>query len=250
MLVGVGVSRLAEHRTALRALPAEAWPDYLARHSGLPGPRANLELAAAVAEEAPGDRLYAYARSSEEYTALCGAVGLGRLAAGGDPGAVRELRRLAPDPRWRVREGVAMGLQRLGDADPAALRRIAGAWAKDQHPLVRRAAVAGLCEPRLLGDARTARRAVELLDAVTAGLADLPAAVRRDPGVRTLRQALGYCWSVAVAALPGPGFDCLERWADSDDPDVRWLVRENLRKSRLGRADPDRSAGLRTRLGD
>jgi hypothetical protein len=65
MLVGVGVSRLAEHRIALRALPAEAWPDYLARHSGLPGPRANLELAAAVAEEAPGDRLHAYARSSE-----------------------------------------------------------------------------------------------------------------------------------------------------------------------------------------
>jgi hypothetical protein len=62
--------------------------------------------------------------------------------------------------------------------------------------------------------------------------------------VRVLRQALGYCWSVAVAALPAEGFARLERWAAADDPDVRWLVRENLRKSRTRRADPERWARL------
>jgi hypothetical protein len=143
-----------------------------------------------------------------------------------------------------------MGLQRLGDADPASLRRVAAAWAKDHHPLVRRAAVAGVCEPRLLRDADTARWALDALDVVTAALAGLPAAARPDPDVRSLRRALGYCWSVAVAALPDPGFDRLERWAGSDDPDVRWLVRENLRKARLRRAGPDRLAGLLTGLGD
>ena len=53
--------------------------------------------------------------------------------------------------------------------------------------------------------------------------------------MRTLRQALGYCWSVAVAADPDlalPAFEALEA---SADPDVRWIVRENLRKARLQR---------------
>jgi hypothetical protein len=125
---------------------------------------------AAVAEEAPRFLLYAYARSDQ----------------------------------------VAMGLQRLGDADPAALRRVAAAWAKDHHPLVRRAAVAGVCEP---------------------------------PGARVLLER-------RRRRAPGPGFDRLARWAGSDDPDVRGLVRENLRKARLRRADPDRSAGLLAVVGD
>jgi hypothetical protein len=247
---GAGMRKIDEYRAALRALPGEAWDAYLARHSGLPGPRGNLELAAAVAEECRPERLYAYARSADEFTAVCGAYGLGRLAAEGDPAALPEMHRLAADPRWRIREGVAMALQRLGDADPVALRRTVGAWAKDRHPLVRRAAIAGVCEPRLLADLRTARRAFDVLDEVTGGLAALPAATRRDGDVRTLRQALGYCWSVAVAASSGPGFDRLDRWAALDDRDVRWVVRENLRKARLERADPDRYARLRTRLGD
>ena len=37
-----------------------------------------------------------------------------------------ELERLAGDVRWRVREGVAMGLQRLGDTDLPRLRTLAG----------------------------------------------------------------------------------------------------------------------------
>jgi hypothetical protein len=59
-----------------------------------------------------------------------------------------------------------------------------------------------------------------------------------------LRQGLGYCWSVAVAALPDEGFPRMERLASLDDPDVRWVVRENLKKARLARADPERTARL------
>jgi hypothetical protein len=53
-----------------------------------------------------------------------------------------------------------------------------------------------------------------------------------------LRRALGYCWSVAVVALPDEGKPALERWLDCRDPDVRWVLRENLRKNRLQRAEP------------
>src|SRR4249919_398350 len=106
------MSKLDEHREALRVLPAGAWAGYLAAHSGLPGPRANLELARAAADQAPPGLVRELAASDDEYLALCGAVGLGRLLAEGDPEAAGALHRLAGDARWRVREGVAMALQR------------------------------------------------------------------------------------------------------------------------------------------
>ena len=52
-----------------------------------------------------------------------------------------------------------------------------------------------------------------------------------------------------MAALPADGFGRLERWAAVDDSDVRWLVRENLKKFRLARAGPDRLARLRRLVG-
>ena len=52
-----------------------------------------------------------------------------------------------------------------------------------------------------------------------------------------LRQALGYGWSVAVAALPDAGKPRLEHYVTCSDPDVGWIVRENLRRNRLRRLD-------------
>lgn len=227
----IRVSRIEEHRAALRSLAPREWDGYLSEHSGLPGPRANLELAQAAAEEAAPDALHRYAGAADDFLALCGAVGLGRLAAAGDGLAADELRRLATDARWRVREGVAMGLQRFGDDRPSGLRALAAEWAADPSPLVRRAAAAGICEPRLLRDSATARCALDVLDAATASMTGLPAESRSDEAVRVLRQALGYCWSVAVAASPDEGFDRLERWVMGRDPDLRWVVRENLKKT-------------------
>src|SRR2546430_16009312 len=48
--------RVAGYRNELRGL--KDWEPYLRKHSRLPGPRANLELVAAVAEEADADRLW------------------------------------------------------------------------------------------------------------------------------------------------------------------------------------------------
>jgi hypothetical protein len=107
--------------------------------------------------------------------------------------------------------------------------------ASEPDPLVQRAAVAAVCEPRLLRDPAFARRALVLLERVTAGLAGQPVARRRDASVRTLRPALGYGWSVAVAALPPEGLAAFARLESSDDPDVVWIVRENRKKQRLKR---------------
>jgi hypothetical protein len=99
------------------------------------------------------------------------------------------LRTHAADVRWRVREAVAMALQRLGDADTTRLLDTGDAWADDPDPLVRRAAVAGVCEPRLLDSPSVAARAVDVCARTTEGLTALPAADRRVAQVRKVRLA-------------------------------------------------------------
>jgi hypothetical protein len=144
------------------------------------------------------------------------------------------LRTLASDPRWRIREGVAMALQRWGDADMAGLLAAMTDWAGG-NPLEQRAAAAALCEPRLLKQPEHAAAVLRILDEITASLALVTD--RRSDAFKTLRQGLGYCWSVAVAALPGAGKPLMEKWLVSADPDLRWIMAENLNKNRLIRMD-------------
>jgi len=76
---------------------------------------------------------------------------------------------------------------------------------------------------------------INILDQITALLKETKN--RDKEGFRVLRQALGYCWSVAVVALPERGKQVMERWFTVEDRDVRWIMRENLRKNRLARMD-------------
>src|SRR3981081_3981013 len=96
--------RVQTYREELRELTD--WEPYLKKHSGLPGARANLELVAAVGEEADADRLWRLSASSDEFLALCGTAGLGRVALM-EPETVMTWLRAPPpgDPpvsaRWR-----------------------------------------------------------------------------------------------------------------------------------------------------
>ena len=218
------MTRVERYRESLREL--DDWEPFLLAESRLPGPRANLELVQAVGEEGDEPLLLRLAGSEEEFLVMCGAVGLGRLVAEGKPGHLPRLRELASDPRWRVREAVAMALQRWGDEDLTVMTTEAERWAEGS-PLEQRAAIAACCEPRLLRTPEAAMRALDLVERVTHSLPS-----SRD---RTLRQALGYCWSVAVAALPEEGLPRFQLLEHSTDPDVQWVVRENLKKARLAR---------------
>jgi len=51
--------------------------------------------------------------------------------------------------------------------------------------------------------------------------------------VRRLRKALGYTVSVVITAAPDAGFPLLHSWLAWNDPDVQWVVKENLKKKRL-----------------
>lgn len=214
----------------LSRLDADEWASTVERASGLPGPRANLTIVAAAARIAGPAEIDALSSAGGEFATMCAAAAIGRRA--GDPEYERRARHLARDPRWRVREGVVIGLQLWGDHDPATMATLAEAWATDASPLVQRAAVAAICEPRLLRSPASAARAVGVCSRATDALRALPAQGRRAPEARALRQCLGYAWSVAVSADPLVGLRVF-RALPTDDPDVVWIVRENRRKRRL-----------------
>ncbi|HNT76069.1 MAG TPA: hypothetical protein PKH77_13725 [Anaerolineae bacterium] len=237
------MGKIEAYREKLRTL--EAWEPFLLAESGLPGPRGNIELAQAVADEGNAalfahfltfDAQKAPVNSPYEFLAFCGTVGLGRLLAEGDRSVLPTLRGCASDPRWRTREGVAMALQRWGRVAMDALLEEMMLWAAG-NPYEQRAVVAGLCEPALLHDPRQTARVLRLLDGITATVAQ--AADRRSDAFIALRKGLAYGWSVAVCALPEVGKPLMERWLASDDKDVRWIMRENLKKTRLERMNAD-----------
>ncbi len=103
-----------------------------------------------------------------------------------------------------------------------------------------------MSEPRFLKTAPAARAAPDLVDRVTSTFAHMPD--KRSDECRTLRQTLGYCWRVVTVAAPERGWDRLEHWAQCSDSDVRWVIREDLKKARLTRLDPDRVARLKDKL--
>lgn len=227
----------AQHAAALHTLPPEGVAAYLTAHSDLPGPRANLELMAAAADVLPAAVALPLAREPDEYLRCCGVVTLGRLVVRARSDAERSrvvelLTTRAADLSWRVREAVATAAQRIGDADPTRFLALVERWVHEADPLVVRAGVAAICEPRLLHDPAVAAAALAACEAATNGLRAVPTAARRNRGVRVLRQGLGYCWSVAVAADPSHGLPVFAG-LPLDDPDVAWVVRENRKKKRL-----------------
>lgn len=224
---------------------------YLRANSGLPGPRSNLALAHAAGARRDEAELRGWlaaaagnADPTDEYLVLCAVVGIGTLVADGRADLAPELAVFAADQRWRVREAVVLALQVVGDADLERMQHVIGPWRYEEPTLVR-AAVAAACEPRLLTAPGAVAWALDLLDDATEVLVRLGPTTPRDVGARVLRLALGYCWSVAVAADPRLAAPRLERWAADPNPDVRWVLHTNLGKKRIGAAGSSWVARMR-----
>jgi hypothetical protein len=233
------------YRTQLATL--DDWDSYLVQESGLPGPRGNLELVDVAAEmgseaqikhwlsfDAKKTLTDAGTNTAEEFLAVCGTVGLGRLVAEGKRKYLKPLRAAASDTRWRVREGVAMALQKWGDRDFAAVLDEMENW-RDGNLYEQRAIAAALCEPRLLKNRAQVKQVLKLLDGITRDFAKTKN--RKSDDFVALKKGLSYCWSVAAVAAPDEGKRAMEKWFGSTDPDVRAVMRENLKKDRLRRMD-------------
>jgi hypothetical protein len=229
------------YRSTLSHLPD--WEPYLLQESGLPGPRGNLELAQVVADE--GERgLFEHfltytpevapTNDPHEFLAFCGVVGMGRLLAEGDEKILEQLRPFASDPRWRLREGVAMALQRLGKRDMRRLLAAMQTWSGGNW-LEKRAAAAALAEPVLLHNDKEVLEALQILDQISASMENF--ADVKNIQFKVLQQGLGYCWSVIVAAAPEPGKRLMEKWLACPDRVIRKIMQENLKKKRLVRMD-------------
>lgn len=227
---------------------------FLKDHSALPGPRANLELLEVVMENG-NESLFlkclqytpdvAPGNTPVEFVAMCGAAGLGNLIANGQTEYFPALRKLASDPRWRVREGVAFGLQRIGNTDFNLLFNEMEHWAEG-NPYEQRAVVAGLCEPGIL---RSETHAMEVLNLVTNILVRLDTIRdRNSEGFRVLAKGLGYGLSIVIVSLPGKGKAAFESLISTPDKDVRKVLLENLKKNRMEKMDPEWTHRMRRML--
>src|SRR5215216_103798 len=225
------MSRISEYRGLLQEL--DDWIPFLRRESGLPGPRGNLELAYAVAEEGNKKQFeqflpfQAEENTPEVFLVFCGVVGLGKLAAN-EPELFNKLCAYASDPRWRIREAVATGLQLAGDQDMDLLLKEMKKWSKGNW-YEKRAAAAALAEPRLLKQPKQIKQVLQILDQITATMQR--SEMTKDVSFKVLRQAMGYCWSVVVVALPESGKPLVEKWSHSEDKDIQWMIKENLKKN-------------------
>jgi hypothetical protein len=242
---------------------------YIVANSNLPGRRGNIEMAAAFGDaigERPLEehqRLWetcvrltqvsateAPVNSPEEMLPFCGAIGLGVLGAlapeYASP-ALETLRSLARDPRWRMREGVCQALQRLLARRSEETLVALGQWVADGDPLEMRAAAATVAHPALLEDGEVAAAALQLHRDITSQVLRIEA--RRAEEFRVLRKGLGYTVSVVVQAVPQEGIAFMAEMLETQDPDLRWIVRENLKKKRLAKKYPAEVYALKASMG-
>jgi len=243
---------------ALKKGKAAALENYLTENSGLPGTRMNLALVNAMAdvvgeiitqpdlpEEALEDLLDRWAALSaeeaptndpREVLPATAVMSYGQAAVSRPDWWEHEITKIhsaASDPRWRMHEMVAAALQRMLDADwDRAFIEISD-WLRTEDPLVVRAAATAVGEPSLLNNESRGMNALALQAEAIGWLMRVPADRRKDDDVRTLRKALGFTLSVAIVAVPDMGLSLLSRLASYTDTDIRWIIRENLKKSRM-----------------
>lgn len=242
--------------------------EYLASNSNLPGPRGNLELAYAFAEVNEdfstrglrkmwelASRLVSVSpdeapvNNPKEFLPFCGAVMIGAIGSVYDEFCLKAftlLKRLANDPRWRTREGVAMGIQRLVARRGLSALKELSRWIAKNEWLVMRAVAAGVAEPALLRDEQAAKYALELHKKIFAQI--LASGERKTDGFKALRQSLGYSLSVVICAAPREGFEYMQRIIVSHDADILWMIRENLKKNRLTKNFPNDVAATKKLL--
>lgn len=237
---------------------------FLLRDSGLPGRRANIELAAAFADlfgeageasDTQWDYLTEWAslpcdeaptNSKSEFLPFAAVQALGALYVDSDEARRDEIlaavRAASRSDRWRTREAAAFAMQRIAERDFAELREIVTGWLDRASRIERRAIVAALAHPPLLegpGGDEAVAFALEVSNRILRDIRKLPKSGRETEEFRGLAKGLGYALSVFAAASPEEGFRFLRRWAEADDRDIKKIVAANIRKARLAKRFPD-----------
>lgn len=223
-------------RDALLALEPEDLDEALYKRSGLPGQRANVALLDMAAEALPLDELRRLSGSREEYLAMVGAAGVAR-AFGGPHDLAEELAKdldsLAVDPRWRVRDAVARGLQKGADEHAEPVLGLVEGWADSGDIVLVRTAVETVCEPRVLENAAARQVAVHACERAMALLAQVDGPLGAEE--RSLAATMSYAWSIVVLADPDEVLPLWHALEQDPSPVVKRIVSDNVTKTPLGR---------------
>ena len=146
---------------------------FILDNSKLPGPRANIELAIAIANEllphiakspwkqhlldwSEIDPSVAPSNHPKEFLPFVATIALATAYTSSNEDdrhlIDRVLRRSANDPRWRSREACAMGLQSIGMQSPDDMLSILKRWLTEPSTYELRAVLAGLAHPPFLSN--------------------------------------------------------------------------------------------------
>lgn len=237
----------------------ESWPlleEYLQLRSGLPGPRANLELAARFARgyaraeisDTAWILLTGWAEDPGEYLPFCAVQACAAHYSFADSlrrSRIKQmLKQAMNDARWRVRESAAIGLQYVGEYNFPVLQELLDSWRPEATMLEQRAFLAGLAHPPLLKSKDQAQYSLGLAAEITDGILEGRAAGYDPEHFRVLSKGLEYSLSLFVAAEPEAGFAMLDRLAASGDDRMIRIVKSNLSKSRLSKKYPGQVEAL------
>ena len=124
-----------------------------------------------------------------------------------------------------------MAIQSMIKKQPQETLKKLDEWIEDGNWLVMRSIAAGVAEPALVKDKLTAKSALELHKKIFTKI--LASRERKSSDFKTLRQGLGYSLSVVVSAIPEEGFAYMRHLIETQDADITWIVKENLKKNRL-----------------
>ncbi|MFX1324674.1 MAG: hypothetical protein ACFE8N_06945 [Promethearchaeota archaeon] len=245
---------------------------YLKENSNLPGRRANLELAEAFSnlilkqedENLEKVKLLikkllsfsiqkAPTNDKKEFYAFCGTWSLGSFGISEDYSdfSYSNLKLMAKDKRWRIREAVAKAIKILVQYDRDRLVLNLKSWFKEENNwLIMRAIVAGIAEslvvPSIMIDTHFVNECLnfhKLIIQIIQSSND-----RRSDDFQTLKKGLGYTLSVIVQASPEDGFIYLKELSKSNDKDILWILNNNIKKNRLIKNYPKQVKELKNLL--
>jgi hypothetical protein len=219
--------------------------------SGLPGTRANLVLANAFASDlaARGKKADALAfkmatlspdvapgASEREFLPVCGVLAVGARAAADKslrPKALAVLHDAAEDPRFRVRDAVPSALARIGAKMGDDLAYDLETWMNGYFQAA--AVIRALEIPEFLSALKLEYGVINRLHDAFALACDAPRSAARYPGFKALMEALGSAPAGVSMRFGIFVVDRLTMWSEVQIPEMREIIRQNLRDKRLQR---------------
>jgi len=239
-------------------LQVEPVTRFMQKHSGLPGTRGNITLAAEasrlIAKSWDAEGLFLlgliekWDSSGDEYLMFAAHMAIGYILVvrpSEESWAVPILYKGNFSRLWRAREGVTFALEALLEKRRDYALALIDAWCADRNPIVIRNAVVALAHPSQLRASSEQLNALKKYNNI--GM-ELVAASAKTPDVEMLAKSLGFTLSVTAEADESY-LDMFEEWISSCVKPWRSIVKENLGKSRIAKKYPARIAALRLLLG-